>query len=292
MKIFEKDNLSILKEVGKKGLVKRFITFIAGLILISISYNLFLAPNHLVPGGVTGIAIIITNYIDINSSLIILICNLILLLVSLILLGKEKTAATILGALLLPLFIDLTSNITDLFYINTSELLLSSVFGGLIFGFGAGLIFKAGFTSGGTDIVNQIVSKYIKISIGTSMLLTDGMIVLFSSLVFGLTHLMYSIIVIYIISFMSDRVILGISDSKAFYIITDKDEEVKAYILKYLNHGVTIFKARGGFKKENRNVLLCVLPTKEYYKLRSGINEIDKDAFFVVTDAYEVFGGE
>ena len=292
MKIFEKDNLSILKEIGRKGLVKRFITFIVGLLLISISYNLFLEPNHLVPGGVTGIAIIINNYIAINSSLIILICNLILLLVSLILLGKEKTLATILGALLLPLFINLTSNITDIFYINTSELLLSSVFGGLLFGFGAGLIFKAGFTAGGTDIVNQIVSKYLKISIGTSMLLTDGMIVLLSSIVFGLTHLMYSIIVIYIISFMSDRVILGISDSKAFYIITDKDEEVKAYILKYLNHGVTIFKARGGFKKENRNVLLCVLPTKEYYKLRSGINEIDKDAFFVVTDAYEVFGGE
>lgn len=292
MKIFEKDNLSILKEIGRKGLVKRFITFIVGLLLISISYNLFLEPNHLVPGGVTGIAIIINNYIAINSSLIILICNLVLLLVSLILLGKEKTLATILGALLLPLFINLTSYITDLFYINTSELLLSSVFGGLLFGFGAGLIFKAGFTAGGTDIVNQIVSKYLKISIGTSMLLTDGMIVLLSSIVFGLTHLMYSIIVIYIISFMSDRVILGISDSKAFYIITDKDEEVKAYILKYLNHGVTIFKARGGFKKENRNVLLCVLPTKEYYKLRSGINEIDKDAFFVVTDAYEVFGGE
>ena len=292
MKIFEKNNLNILKEIGRKGLVKRFITFIVGLLLISISYNLFLEPNHLVPGGVTGIAIIINNYIAINSSLIILICNLILLLVSLILLGKEKTLATILGALLLPLFINLTSNITDLFYINTSELLLSSVFGGLLFGFGAGLIFKAGFTAGGTDIVNQIVSKYLKISIGTSMLLTDGMIVLLSSIVFGLTHLMYSIIVIYIISFMSDRVILGISDSKAFYIITDKDEEVKAYILKYLNHGVTIFKARGGFKKENRNVLLCVLPTKEYYKLRSGINEIDKDAFFVVTDAYEVFGGE
>ena len=292
MRIFEKDNLSILKEIGRKGLVKRFITFIVGLLLISISYNLFLEPNHLVPGGVTGIAIIINNYIAINSSLIILICNLILLLVSLILLGKEKTLATILGALLLPLFINLTSYITDLFYINTSELLLSSVFGGLLFGFGAGLIFKAGFTAGGTDIVNQIVSKYLKISIGTSMLLTDGMIVLLSSIVFGLTHLMYSIIVIYIISFMSDRVILGISDSKAFYIITDKDEEVKAYILKYLNHGVTIFKARGGFKKENRNVLLCVLPTKEYYKLRSGINEIDKDAFFVVTDAYEVFGGE
>ena len=103
---------------------------------------------------------------------------------------------------------------------------------------------------------------------------------------------MYSIIVLYLISFMSDRVILGVSDSKAFYIITEKDDEVKAFVLKHLGHGVTIFKAKGGFKKESRNVLLCVLPTKDYYRLKSGINEIDKDAFFVVTDAYEVFGGE
>ena len=124
------------------------------------------------------------------------------------------------------------------------------------------------------------------------MLLTDGLIVLGSSFAFGMTRLMYSIVILYIISIMSDRVILGISDSKAFYIITDKDDEVKEYILNSLNHGVTIFKAKGGFKKENRNVLMCVLPTKEYYRLRTGISEIDKDAFFVVTDAYEVFGGE
>ena len=221
-----------------------------------------------------------------------MIFNILLLILSYFTLGKEKTKATILGALLLPVFISLTKNVTDLFYIDTSQLLLSSVFGGALFGFGAGLVFKTGFSTGGTDIVNLIVSKYFKIGIGTSMLLTDGLIVLGSSFAFGMTRLMYSIVILYIISIMSDRVILGISDSKAFYIITDKDDEVKEYILNSLNHGVTIFKAKGGFKKENRNVLMCVLPTKEYYRLRTGISEIDKDAFFVVTDAYEVFGGE
>ena len=186
----------------------------------------------------------------------------------------------------------MTKNINNYIDIDTSQLLLPAVFGGALFGFGSGLVFKAGFSTGGTDIINLIVSKYFKTGIGKSMLLTDGLIVLSSSFAFGMTHLMYSIIVLYIISLMSDRVILGISDSKAFYIITEKDDEVKAYILKYLNHGVTVFKAKGGFKKENRNVLMCVLPTKEYYKLKSGLSEIDKDAFFVVTDAYEVFGGE
>jgi len=186
----------------------------------------------------------------------------------------------------------LTNDINEIIKIDNSQLLLSTIFGGVLFGFGAGIIFKAGFTTGGTDIINQLLSKYLKISIGKSMLISDGLIVLSSVFTFGITHLMYSIITLYIISLMSDRVILGISDSKAFYIITEKDEEVKEYILKYLNHGVTVLRAKGGFKKENRNVLMCVLPTKDYFKLKSGLSEIDKDAFFVVTDAYEVFGGE
>ena len=91
---------------------------------------------------------------------------------------------------------------------------------------------------------------------------------------------------------ISDRVILGVSDSKAFYIITDKEELIKEYILKVLNHGVTIFNAQGGYKKDNQTVLMCVLPTKDYYRLKAGITEIDNEAFVVVTDAYEVFGGE
>lgn len=287
-----RDNKHLLELINKKSYIKRIVTFLIGLLLIALSYNIFLAPNNLVPGGVTGLAIIINNFIPIDSSLIILFFNILLLILSYFTLGKEKTKATILGALLLPVFISITKNVTDLFYIDTSQLLLSSVFGGALFGFGAGLVFKTGFSTGGTDIINLIVSKYFKIGIGTSMLLTDGLIVLGSSFAFGMTRLMYSIVILYIISLMSDRVILGISDSKAFYIITDKDDEVKEYILNSLNHGVTIFKAKGGFKKENRNVLMCVLPTKEYYRLRTGISEIDKDAFFVVTDAYEVFGGE
>ena len=80
--------------------------------------------------------------------------------------------------------------------------------------------------------------------------------------------------------------------NKMFYIVTKKDEEVKEFILKYLNHGVTIFKGKGGYSKNNENVLMAVLPTKDYYRLKEGINEIDKDAFFIVTDSYEVFGGE
>ena len=103
---------------------------------------------------------------------------------------------------------------------------------------------------------------------------------------------MYSIIVIYLSSYISDRVILGVSDNKAFYIITEEETKIKEYVINCLNHSVTIFNAKGGYKKEKQTVLLCVLPTRDYYRLKEGIHEIDPDAFFVVTDAYEVFGGE
>ena len=103
---------------------------------------------------------------------------------------------------------------------------------------------------------------------------------------------MYAIVVLYIVSYISDRVILGVSDSKAFYIVTDEEKAIKKFILEELNHGVTEFNARGGFAKEKQTVLMCVLPTKDYYRLKEGISDIDPEAFFVVTDAYEVFGGE
>ena len=181
------------------------------------------------------------------------------------------------SSLFFPICVKLTASIGQIIDIDTSQILISAVFGGVVYGIGIGMIFKAGFTSGGTDILNQIFNKYFKMSIGKSMLCTDGVITLLSAFVFGTNKLMYSIIVLYIISMMSDRVILGVSDSKAFYIITDEDKAIKEYILKYLNHGVTVFNAKGGYAKEKQNVLMCVLPTKDYYRLKEGIMEIAKN---------------
>ena len=279
-------------KVLKKHNVTRFFTFLFGCFVIAAAYNIFLNSTKIVPGGVSGVAIILNRIIEIDNAIIILAADIILLSLSYFILGKEITRNSILGSLLFPLAVYLTKDINSWFEIDTSQMLLCAVFGGVCYGFGAGLVFKSGFTTGGTDILNQIISKYLKITIGKSMLLSDGLIVCVSAFIFGPIHLMYSIIVLYIISLLSDKVILGISDNKAFYIITDEEEKVKDYILKYLSHGVTILKARGGYLGEKENVLMCVLPTKDYYKLTEGIKEIDKDAFFLVTDAYEVFGGD
>lgn len=285
-------NRKKLEKKQKFFSIKRYFNLIIGCLLVALAYNLFLVPNNIVSGGVGGLAIILNDIFSFNNSLVILICNLILLVLSCFLLGIPKTKSTVLGSLLLPLLIQLTSKISTIITIDTSNLLLISIFGGVLNGFGLGMIFKAGFTTGGTDILNQIVSKFGKISIGNSMLICDGIIVLASGFAFGITRIMYSLIILYITSMISDRVILGISDSKAFYIITNKDDEIQDYILKVLNHGATIFNAKGGLARTERPVIMCVLPTKDYYKLKAGIKEIDNEAFVVVTDAYEVFGGE
>lgn len=293
MNIFSRNkDLKFVEYINKKSYLKRSIQFFFGCFFIALAYNIFIASNNLVPGGVGGIAIILNNFFNINNSISIFIMNLFLIIISYFLLGKDKTRASILGTMLLPLLIGFTEHINTILKIDTSQLLLSAIFGGILYGFGAGLVFKAGFTTGGTDIINQIISKYCKITLGKSMLFSDGLIVLSSGIFFGINSMMYSIIILYIISLISDRVVLGISDSKIFYIITEREEEIKNFIIKYLNHGVTVFKAKGGYSKDKENVLMAVLPTKDYYRLKEGIKEIDKDAFFIVTDTYEVFGGE
>lgn len=293
MNSFSKNKYLIsIENISKKDYIQRFIQFLIGCLIISISYNIFIVSNNLVPGGVGGIAIIFNSLFNFENSTIIFILDISLLLLSFILLGKDKTKASILGSLFFPLFVKLTENINVWLQIDASQVMLSAIIGGIVYGMGAGLVFKAGFTTGGTDIINQIISKYCKISLGKSMLFSDGLIVLTSGLFFGINSMMYSILILYIISLISDRVILGISDSKVFFIITDNEEEVKEFIIKNLAHGVTIFKAKGGYKKETENMLMTVLPTKDYYKLKEGIKKIDKNAFFIISDTYEVFGGE
>ncbi len=282
---------NILKTIYEKHRLKRYFNLIVGSLLVAVSFNIFCKPNDLVPGGVSGLSLIIDKVFHIDTSLFILLVNIGLLVLSYFLLGKEKTYHSVLGSILFPIFIKLTANINTYLNIDTSVMLLAVLFAGVIQGFGSGLIFKTGFSLGGSDIINQIISKYFKISIGNAMYYSDGLIVLLSGFVFGINKIMYALILLYIIGYIADRVILGISDSKAFYIVTNEDKKIKDYIIKELNHSVTELSAEGGFALKKQKVLMCVLPTKEYYKLKEGINKIDEKAFFVVTDAYEVVGG-
>lgn len=282
---------NILKKIYKKDLLKRYSQFILGLFIVSFSFNLFLLPNGLIY-GVSGLGVILNKLYGLDPSFIILIGSLILLILSFVCLGKDKTMGSVVGSLLYPIVVKLTVPLVQYVDLGTADTFVLTIFGSVISGFGYGLIFKSGFTTGGTDILNQIFSKYFKVSIGNAMFFTDGLIILCGAIVLGWDKLMYSIILLYIISIITDKVILGISQSKAFYIITEHETAVKKFITQYLSHGVTVLEGRGGFTGNNKKVIMCIIPTKEYFIAKEGIHSIDENAFFVVTDAYEVYGGE
>ena len=279
------------KVINQKIRIKELIEFIIGCFLVALAFNLFMSPNNLVAGGVSGFSLILKHFFGLNPSTIISVANVFLIILSFLVLGKEKTKATILGSILFPIFVSLTEHLSTYISFKESEMILIAVFGGVLQGLGAGLIFRAGYSTGGTDILNMIVSKIFKISLGNSMFFTDGTIIVIGAFVFGFNHLMYSLIILYLISTLTDKVVLGISDSKAFYIITSKEKEVKDFVINELKHGVTEFNAKGGYNSENQTVLMSVVPTREYYKLKEGIHNIDKNAFFVAMDSYEVKGG-
>ena len=287
----QSDDSLVLKNVYKKGRVIRYLQFLLGVILVSCAFNIFVLPNDIVY-GISGLGVIFYRTWDISPSVIIMIGSILLLILSFILLGFEKTKNSIVGSLIYPVFVSLTEVVVKYVDLGNTEPIVLVVFGAVLSGFGLGLIFKSGFTTGGTDILNQIVSKYFKMSIGKAMIFTDGIIIVISLFVFGWQKFIYSLINMYLISVMTDKVILGISQSKAFYIITEHETSVKKFILNHLSHGVTVLEGRGGYTGNNQKVIMCIIPTKEYFLAKEGIHEIDPDAFFLVTDAYEVYGGE
>lgn len=281
---------NIIKKIYQNSRLSRYLNFILGLLLIALSYNIFVMPTKIVY-GMGGIGVGLKHLYNIDPSITILIGSIITLLLSFLLLGKEKSMHSIVGTFMYPLFVKLTEWVPQYIDLGNLEVVVIVVFGALITGIGLGLVFKSGFTTGGTDILNQIFSKYGKMGMGKSMLLTDGVIILGSFFVFGFEVFIYSVISLAIISFITDKVIIGVSNSKAFYIITEHETMVKKFLNYKLGHGITVLDGRGGYTGNNQKVIMCIVPTKDYFIVKEGIKRIDPEAFFLVTDAYEVSGG-
>lgn len=283
---------NILEKIKRKSIIRRLITLIVSLFVLSIVYNLFLLPTGLVAGGVNGIAII-TNYVyGIDSSIMIFLVSASCLLFSFMYLGKERTLGSLLATFLYPLFVKITSTIPEYITVNHNDIFLMIIFAGIIGGIANGLIYKTGFSNGGLPIISQILDKYFKIPVTKSSMVINAIIIIVGSIFFGWSMMMYAIILVFINNLMIDKVLLGISSNKAFHIVTSKEDEIKEYIVNRLHHTVTIFSEKRTFFGRKRKILLLVVPTRDYYKVTEGIKLIDPDVFFVVEDAYEVKGGK
>lgn len=282
----------LINKINRHNLLSRYLMLIISLFISSILFNTLVLKANIVYGGLNGISIILKNVYNFTPSITIFISSLILLLFSYMYLGREHLTSVVISAFLYPLFVEITSHIGINLVKEVNDMLLISIFIGIISGFANGLMYKAGFSNPGLPIISQILYKEYKIPISKSSFIINSIIVILGGLFFGFTNVMYALIILYINSFMLDRVILGISKNKAFYIITKEDDLVSDYIINKLHHKVTIFDVKGGFLKKKDQVLLTVVPTRDYYKVTEGIRMIDKDAFFLACDAYEVEGGK
>lgn len=260
-------------------------------LLSAMVYNTFLLPLNLVTGGTNGIAVITKYLYDIDPAIMILLLSIAFIIISYMYLGKEKTLTTIYVSLLYPLLVELTSPLRGLISSET-DILLLVIFAGAISGVYNGLIYKVGYNSGGTTVISQIAFEKYNFSIAKTSLIINTTVVLLGAAFFGLTNALYAVIYLYINNIVTDKVLLGISTNKAFYIITSEEDNVKDYIINELKHDVTVFDVKGGFLEQGRKALLTVVPSREYYKMTEGIKRIDKKAFFVATDSYQVEGGK
>ena len=278
----------IKKKIKDKNTYRNFCEFIIGMLITSVAVSVFYKPNDVVTTGCTGLSILISNYIDIDLSLIVFSLSSILLAVSFCVFGLEYGAKNILGTILFPVFIKAASLINRVVNFNNTSLFLLILIGGVLSGIGFGMVKKSGYSLGGFYVIYDILNQKLKISVGKASLFCNIIIIFASTFIFGLNKAIYSGIGLYISSYIGDKIMLGVSQNKAFYIITNKVKDVKEYIINNLNYTVTVVNARGGYSDKKKKMILCVIPTVEYIKLKEVVKEIDKDAFFLVTDSYSV----
>ena len=283
----------VIEKIRKKKRLYRIILMGISTIVHAIMYNLFLLPMNLVAGSINGIATITHHVFDINPALMILFLSIACSVFSLMYMGFERTFGTLIASLAFPLMVYLTSPLAGLITItNPDDMFLVAIFAGVLSGISNGLMYKTGYSNGGFPVISQYLYEKYKISINKSSLIINLAVVFLGGVFFGSANVMYAIVFLYVNGIIMKKVLLGVNNNKAFYIITSEEEKTKEFLVKDLNHNLTIFDVKGGVFEKKRKVILSVIPSREYYRVTQEIKKIDKDVFFVVTDSYEVTGAK
>lgn len=261
-----------------------------GLLLLAICYNLFICSIHLVSGGAGGLGVLFNYLFDIEPSLVVFFVSFLMFVLAFIFLNSDQVVSTFFVALVYPLMVKATSGITDIVFIDTSHVLLIVLFGAIFSGIGQGYIFKIGLNFGGFSVLAKIVNKYTKISVTMVNAVINGIIVVVGGFVFGIVMVLYAIIFIVISRYVSEKIMLGISSSKTFKIISSKYDIIEKFIYDNLGHDVTIYDTYGAYLNDDRKLIMVVVPTGEFLVLRDYVKSVDKSAFMFIADTYEVKG--
>lgn len=266
--------------------ILEYIYILVGSAIIAISFNVFLLPNEVASGGVSGISTILHGLFGWKPAYVQWAFNIPLFIAGLIFLGFQFGVKTLVGTIFLPFVVFLTEHMEPW----TKDPLLGALFGGVGVGLGLGIVFRGKASTGGTDLAAQIIHKFTGLTLGTCVVIIDGLVVLSAALVFDIEKGLYALIGLFVTSKTIDLVQIGISRSKTALIITDKQQEIREGILNKIDRGVTKLSAYGGFTESEKPVLMCVVDQTEFIKLKQLVKSLDPTAFVVVMDAFEVLG--
>lgn len=271
-----------------KQLLKTILFILAGSVLYALGISVFLAPNQLASGGVTGIAIILNHISSIPIGTITLLINIPLILLGLWKFGIKFLFSTTVTVVLSSLLINIFEPIGAL----TNDLLLCCLAGGSLLSIGIGFIFKAGATTGGSDILVRLLRlKFKHIKTGKIFLLTDSVVILLSAIVFrDLEIALYAALCVVIQSFVLDIVLYGTDGARLIYIISDHHTQIAQTLLEKLSIGATYMDGSGAFTQQNKKVILCAMRKQLLPQAREIVLEADENAFMIITSANEVFG--
>ncbi|WP_019004543.1 YitT family protein [Cohnella laeviribosi] len=267
--------------------VLKFVFLTAGAAAMGVALELFLVPNQMIDGGITGISIILAKLTGLPLGIFLFFINLPFLLLGFKQIGRTFAFSTLYGIAVLSVTTSLLHPVPAF----TSEKLLALSFGGVLLGAGVGLVLRFGGSLDGTEIVAIIVSKKRRLSVGQIIMFINLFIFLAAGFVFGWDSAMYSVFTYYLATKVMDIVIEGLNESKSVTILSSEHEDISDAINERLGRGTTLIYAKGGYSKEDTLMVFCVVTRLELAKLRSIVQEIDPGAFIAIEPVYEVLGG-
>ena len=272
-----------------KSLITSVLIVILGNMIYALAIKLFLLPSGMITGGTTGIALTVTYFFDINMSLFILIFNIIMLLVGLVLLGRQFAVTTIISSFTYPLALELYNRLLGDLVI-TTEPFLCIIFAGIGIGFGLSIVIRAGASTGGMDIPPLVLNKYFKIPVSAGLYIFDSIILLSQTLYNPFEKVLYGIVLMIVYSTVIDKVMLMGTSKTEVTVVSEKSREIADAILKQVDRGCTILYGEGGYPQKHTHVVLSVVSNRELPKLERLIRSIDPVSFMIVNRVTEVSG--
>ena len=269
-------------------LVKKYVFITLMACLYGIAVSLFMEPNHLVPGGLTGISVVLHAFIPLPVGTIFAIINIPILIAALIKFGWKFIVSTMYAVFWVSAFTNMIAGMEPV----TKEPLLAVLVGDMLIAFSLGMIFKQGATSGGTDIIVKFLRlRHPYIKTGSLFMAVDFCVIGISGIVFkNADSALYAMIGLVIMRTVMDYVLYGQDEANLVYIVTDKAEELATVLINELAIGVTYLKGKGAYYHKDKDVIMCVVKKNVYPKLENAVKDIDDNAFLIVTNANEIYG--